>query len=70
MCGCVHWYFVSYCFTGDNVTAADWHGATYAVAKKPFYLSRCGGFAYISKLREASSPIKLRAVCSAGRLTR
>lgn len=32
-----------YCVTGDDVTAVDWNGATYAVAKRPFYLCRCGG---------------------------
>jgi CDGSH-type Zn-finger protein len=28
---------------GDDVTAVDWNGATYAVTKRPFYLCRCGG---------------------------
>ncbi len=32
-----------YCVTGDDVTAVDWNGGTYAVTKRPFYLCRCGG---------------------------
>lgn len=32
-----------YCVEGDDVTAVDWNGAAYAVAKHPFYLCRCGG---------------------------
>jgi hypothetical protein len=59
-----------HCVIGDIVIAVESHSATYAVAKKPFHLCRRVGSAYISKPREASSPIELRAICSAGRLTR
>src|SRR2546421_7458875 len=32
-----------YLVQGDDVTAVDWNGATYAIAKRPFALCRCGG---------------------------
>src|SRR4029077_15522655 len=28
---------------GDDITAVDWNGATYAISKRPFALCRCGG---------------------------
>jgi len=32
-----------YLVQGDDVTAVDWNGATYAIPKRPFALCRCGG---------------------------
>jgi hypothetical protein len=32
-----------YLVQGDDVTAVDWNGATYAISKRPFALCRCGG---------------------------
>jgi CDGSH-type Zn-finger protein len=32
-----------YLVQGDDVTAVDWNGATYTIAKRPFALCRCGG---------------------------
>src|SRR6202040_2387262 len=32
-----------YLVQGDDVTAVDWNGASYAIAKRPFALCRCGG---------------------------
>jgi CDGSH-type Zn-finger protein len=31
-----------YLVQGDDVTAVDWNGASYAIAKRPFALCRCG----------------------------
>ena len=31
-----------YLIQGDDVTAVDWNGASYAIAKRPFALCRCG----------------------------
>jgi CDGSH-type Zn-finger protein len=31
-----------YLVQGDDVTAVDWNGATYATPKRPFALCRCG----------------------------
>ena len=31
-----------YLVQGDDVTAVDWNGATYAIPKRPFALCRCG----------------------------
>jgi CDGSH-type Zn-finger protein len=31
-----------YLVQGDEVTAVDWNGSAYQVAKRPFYLCRCG----------------------------
>ena len=31
-----------YLVLGDDVTAVDWNGATYAISKRPFALCRCG----------------------------
>ena len=31
-----------YMVEGDDVTAVDWNNQAYAVAKRPFYLCRCG----------------------------
>jgi CDGSH-type Zn-finger protein len=31
-----------YLVQGDDVTAVDWNGATYAIPKRPFALFRCG----------------------------
>jgi CDGSH-type Zn-finger protein len=30
-----------YLVQGDDVTAVDWNGASYAIAKRPFALCRC-----------------------------
>jgi hypothetical protein len=32
-----------YLVQGDDVTAVDWNGVTYAIPKRPFALCRCGG---------------------------
>ncbi len=32
-----------YLVQGDDATVVDWNGATYAIAKRPFALCRCGG---------------------------
>ena len=32
-----------YLVQGDDITAVDWNGATYAISKRPFALCRCGG---------------------------
>jgi CDGSH-type Zn-finger protein len=31
-----------YLVQGDDVTAVDWNGTSYAIAKRPFALCRCG----------------------------
>jgi CDGSH-type Zn-finger protein len=31
-----------YLVQGDDVTAVDWNGVSYAIAKRPFALCRCG----------------------------
>jgi CDGSH-type Zn-finger protein len=31
-----------YLVQGDDVTAVDWNGASYAIPKRPFALCRCG----------------------------
>jgi CDGSH-type Zn-finger protein len=31
-----------YLVQGDDVTAIDWNGASYSIAKRPFALCRCG----------------------------
>jgi CDGSH-type Zn-finger protein len=31
-----------YLVLGDDITAVDWNGGTYAVPKRPFALCRCG----------------------------
>jgi CDGSH-type Zn-finger protein len=28
---------------GADATVVDWNGASYTIAKRPFYLCRCGG---------------------------
>jgi CDGSH-type Zn-finger protein len=28
---------------GSDATVVDWNGAAYTIAKRPFYLCRCGG---------------------------
>ena len=32
-----------YLVQGDDITAVDWNGETYAISKRPFALCRCGG---------------------------
>jgi 3-phenylpropionate/trans-cinnamate dioxygenase ferredoxin subunit len=32
-----------YLVEGDDVTVNDWNSQGYAIAKRPFYLCRCGG---------------------------
>jgi CDGSH-type Zn-finger protein len=32
-----------YLVQGDDVSVVDWHGAAYAISKRPFALCRCGG---------------------------